>query len=157
MESPRPKPKLGSYLEVISQIIKDDKSVPKKQRHAATRIYQILKGVGYQGKYTQVKEAVRAIKRLSREVYMPLVHHPGEAQVDFGYALAKVSGVLRKVALFIMALPYSDAFFVAAFEKECGESYWEGHVRVFTRNAILLNRIGFSGWLSTRLSGDYRG
>ena len=62
---------------------------------------------------------------------MPLVHRPGEAQVDFGYALAKVSGALRKVALFIMALPYSDAFFVAAFAKECGESYWEGHVRAF--------------------------
>jgi transposase len=131
MDFPRPKPKLGPYLEVIAQIIKDDKLVPKKQRHTATRIYHCLKEMGYRGKYTQVKEAVREIKRVSREVYMPLVHRPGEAQVDFGYALAKVSGVLRKVALFIMALPYSDAFFVAAFEKECGESYWEGHVRAF--------------------------
>jgi transposase len=131
MESPRPKPKLGPYLEVIAQIIKDDKSVPKKQRHTATRIYHCRKEMGYTGKYTQVKEAVREIKRVRQEVYMPLVHRPGEAQVDFGYALAKVSGVLRKVALFIMALPYSDAFFVAAFDKECSESYWEGHVRAF--------------------------
>lgn len=131
MNSPRPKRKLGPYLDLIAEIIDQDKSVPKKQRHTATRIYHRLKGLGYQGKYTQVKEAVREIKRVSREVYMPLVHRPGEAQVDFGYALAKVSGDLRKVALFIMALPYSDAFFVAAFEKECSESYWEGHVRAF--------------------------
>jgi len=116
---------------LIARIIKEDKSVPKKQRHTATRIYHRLKEAGYQGKYTQVKEAVREIKRVSREVYMPLVHRPGEAQVDFGYALAKVSGVLREVAFFVMALPYSDAFFVAAFEKECGESYGEGHVRAF--------------------------
>jgi len=32
---------------------------------------------------------------------------------------------------FVMALPHSDAFFVMAFERECTESYWEGHVRAF--------------------------
>jgi transposase len=127
MDCARPKPKLGPYLDLITQIIKDDKLVHKKQRHTATRIYHRIKEMGYDGKYTQVKEAVREIKKVSREVFMPLIHRPGEAQVDFGYALAKVSGELKKVALFIMALPYSDAFFVAAFEKECTETYWEGH------------------------------
>jgi len=62
---------------------------------------------------------------------MPLIHRAGEAQVDFGYALAKISGVLKKVAIFVMALPYSDAFFVMVFEGECTESHWEGHVRAF--------------------------
>jgi transposase len=55
------------------------------------------------------------------------MHRPGEAQVDFGYALAKVNGQLRKVAFFVMALPYSDAAFVMAFERECTETFWEGH------------------------------
>ncbi len=118
-ESPRPKPKIGPYLEQIAQIIEEDKQFPKKQRHTAVRIFHRIKGMGYQGKYTQVKESVREMKRLKREVYMPLNHRPGEAQVDFGYALAKVSGVLRKVAFFVMALPYSDAFFVMSFEREC--------------------------------------
>jgi len=80
--------------------------------------------MGYKGKYTQVKEAVREIRRVKREVFMPLLHRPGEAQVDFCSALAKISGVLRKVAFFVMALPYSDAFFVMVFERECTESYW---------------------------------
>ena len=31
----------------------------------------------------------------------------------------------------VMALPYSDAFFIAVFERECTETYWEGHVRAF--------------------------
>jgi transposase len=130
-ENPRPKPKIGPYLEQIAQIIEEDKHLPKKQRHTAVRIYHRIKEMGYQGKYTQVKEAVREIKRLKQEVYMPLIHRPGEAQVDFGYALSKVSGVLRKVAFFVMVLPYSDAFFVMVFERECTESYWEGHVRAF--------------------------
>jgi transposase len=62
---------------------------------------------------------------------MPLVHRLGEAQADFGYALARISGELRKLAFFVMVLPYSDAFFVMAFERECTESYWEGHIRAF--------------------------
>ncbi len=96
VQSPRPKPKIGPYLEQIAQIIEEDKQFPKKQRHTAVRIYHRIKEMGYQGKYTQAKEAVREIKRLKKEVYMPLNHRPGEAQVDFGYALAKVSGILSQ-------------------------------------------------------------
>ena len=70
---------------------------------------------------------MREIKRISQEVFMPLVHRPGEAQVDFGFAVAKLAGVLRKIAFFVMVLPHSDAFFVMAFERECTETYWEGH------------------------------
>ena len=131
MKGCRPKPKIGLYVERIEEIIKGDKSLPKKQRHTAKRIYERIRDMGYRGGYTQVKEAVREITRIEQEVYMPLIHRPGEAQVDFGYALAKVSGILRKVAFFVMVLPYSDAFFVMCFERECTESYWEGHVRAF--------------------------
>ena len=127
----RPKPKIGPYLEQIAQIIENDKHLPKKQRHTAKRIYERIKEMGYQGKYTQVREAVREIRRVKREVFMPLIHRPGEAQADFGYALVKISGVLKKVGFFVMALPYSDVFFVMAFERECTESHWEGHVRAF--------------------------
>ena len=139
----RAKPKIGPYLERIAQIIQSDKDLPKKQRHTAKRIYERIKEMGYQGKYTQVKEAVRQIKRLKQEVFMPLIHRPGEAQVDFGYALANVCGDLRKVAFFVMALPYSDAFFVMAFERECTESYWEGHVRAFEYFGGVPNRISY--------------
>jgi transposase len=131
IDTPRPKPKIGPYLERIAQIIEADRDLPKKQRHTAKRIYERIKQMGYQGKYTQVREVVKEIKRVNREVFMPLIHRPGEAQVDFGYALVNVSGLLRKVAFFVMVLPYSDAFFVMAFEKECTETYWEGHVRAF--------------------------
>jgi transposase len=143
IDKPRPRPKIGPYLERIAQIIEQDKALPKKQRHTAKRIYERIKEMGYQGKYTQVKEAVREIKRVNQEVFMPLVHRPGEAQVDFGYVLAKVSGVLRKVGFFVMVLPYSDAFFVMAFERECTESYGEGHLRAFEFFGGVPNRISY--------------
>jgi transposase len=139
----RHKPKVGPYLERIAQIIEEDSALPKKQRHTAKRIYERIKQMGYQGKYTQVREAVREIKRVTQEVFMPLIHRPGEAQVDFGYALARISGKLRKVAFFVMVLPYSDAFFVMAFERECTESYWEGHVRAFEFFGGVPHRISY--------------
>jgi transposase len=131
MRAERPKPKIGPFLQRISEILEGDKEVPKKQRHTAKRIYERIKEEGYQGKYTQVKEAVNELKSKAREVFMPLTHRPGEAQVDFGEAVAKVSGDLRKVHFLGMALPYSDSFFVASFERECTETYWEGHIRAF--------------------------
>ena len=131
IQRPRHKPKIGPFLERIAEIIDTDKSLPKKQRHTAKRIYERIKEEGYQGGYTQVKEAVRKILRVKREVFMPLIHRPGEAQVDFGFALAKIAGVLRKFAFFVMVLAHSDAFFLMAFERECSETHWEGHMRAF--------------------------
>jgi hypothetical protein len=92
LKQPRPRPKIGPYLERIAQIIEEDKALPKKQRHTAKRIYERILQMGYGGKYTQVREVVRELKRVKQEVSMPLIHRPSEAQVDFGYALAKVCG-----------------------------------------------------------------
>ena len=92
--------------------------------------------MGYEGKYTQVKEAVRELERVKGEVFVPLIHRPGEAQVDFGYALVKICGELRKVGFFVLVLPHSDAFFVIAFERECTESYVLPFFSVMARSRL---------------------
>ncbi len=132
MSQERPQPKIGPFLGRIKQILEDDKHTHKKQRHTAKRIFERLrKEDGYTGGYSQVKKAVRGIKRRNSEVFVPLTHRPGEAQVDFGHALVKLNGVLVKRPYFVMALPYSDAFFVQIFERESTEFVWEGHIRAF--------------------------
>ncbi|MGH7866819.1 MAG: IS21 family transposase [Candidatus Dormibacteraceae bacterium] len=132
MGKQRPQPKIGSFLGRIEQILEDDKHVHKKQHHTAKRIFERLrKEDGYTGGYTQVKKAVRGMKQRRSEVFVPLTHRPGEAQVDFGHALVKLNGVLVKRPFFVMALPYSDAFFVQMFERESTEFVWEGHIRAF--------------------------
>lgn len=135
--------KVGAYLERIGQMLKEDEEMPRKQRHTARKIYQRLKEEGYGGGYVSVWRAVCGMKSRGQEVFMPLVHRPGEAQVDFGYALVKMKGVLRKVAFFVMALPHSDAFFVQAFERECTETFWEGHVRAFAYFGGVPSRISY--------------
>ena len=121
----RKKPKLGPHLRWIREVLAADKGLPRKQRHTAMRVWErLVQERGYQGSYTVVREAIRDIRRTNREVFMPLVHRPGEAQVDFFTALAKMGGILRKVHVFCMALPYSDMFFVMAFPRECSEAFW---------------------------------
>ncbi|MFC1537733.1 IS21 family transposase [Gemmatimonadota bacterium] len=131
LKGSRPQPKLGPYLDRIRQIIRDDKHFPRKQRHTAKRIYDCLRAEGYTGGETQVKKAVREIKRKNQEVFMPLIHRPGEAQVDFGYALVKENNILRRVVFFVMSLPFSDAIFVQVFERICTEVFQEAHRRAF--------------------------
>lgn len=74
---------------------------------------------------------MRELKIHNRKAFVPLKHPPGEAQMDFGFALVRMAGKLRKVAFFVMTLPYSDSMFVMACERECTETFWEGHVRAF--------------------------
>jgi transposase len=140
----RPKTKIGPYLERIAGILQSDQERPRKQRHTAKRIFQRLCEEGYSGGYTQVKEAVRELKQTSGEVFVPLVHEPGEAQVDFGFALVKMAGQLIKIAFFALALPYSDAMFIVAYPRECTETFQDGHVRAFR----------FMGGVPTRIRYD---
>jgi transposase len=130
--APRAKRKIGPYLPIIEEILKADKKAPRKQRHTAQRIFDRLRDeYGYEGGYTAVKEAVRSHKQRTAEVFIPLSHPPGWAQVDFGYAEIDLAGERTKVAFFVMTLPFSDAFFVCAFERECTETFQEGHQRAF--------------------------
>jgi hypothetical protein len=57
-----------------------------------------------------------------------------------------------------MVLPYSDAFFVMCFERECTESYWEGHVRAFEFFSGVPHRISYdnSKVLVSRIISTYQ-
>ena len=141
---PRPKRKIGPFLGVIDEILRQDRDVHRKQRHTARRIFERLKSeYGYPGGHTAVKEVVRAWRQRHREVFVPLTHRPGEAQVDFGSAEIFLEGQTTKVALFVMTLMYSDAVFCCVFPRECTEAFLEGHKRAFTFFGGVPRRISY--------------
>jgi transposase len=143
-DRPRPRPKLDPFLPVLHQILKDDKKAPGKQRHTARRIFERLRAEhGYQGGLTVVKDAVRAWRRRHTEVFVPLAHPPGEAQVDFGQAEVVLDGQPTTVAVFVLTLPYSDAIYCQAFPRECTEAFLEGHVRAFAFFGAVPRRISY--------------
>lgn len=63
--------------------------------------------------------------------------------MDFGEATIRQAGVIRKVALFVMTLPYSGAIFVQAFPRECTETFLEGHRRAFAFFGGVPRRISY--------------
>ena len=129
---PRKKRKQGAYLPIIEQILESDRQAPKKQRHTVRRIYERLRDEqGYSGGLTMVSLAVREWRQSRKEVFLPLSHPLGEAQVDYGEAKILLNGQETSVALFVMTLPYSGAIFVQAFPRECTETFLEGHRRAF--------------------------
>src|SRR5665213_3221547 len=128
----RPKSKLGPFMGLVDAILEDDKQAPAKQRHTARRIFDRLRDEhGYSGSEITVRRYVAVQKRTSAEVFVPLSQPPGEAQFDFGEATVEIEGARVKAALAVMTLPYSDAFFVSAYPRECTETFQAGHIAAF--------------------------
>jgi transposase len=141
---PPRRPKIEPVLPIIQAILDADQAAPKKQRHTAHRIWQRLRDEhGFSGGYTIVKDAVREMQGGRQEVFLPLSHPPGEAQVDFGFAEVTVQGVATPVALFVLSLPYADAVYCQAFPRECTEVFLEGHARAFAFLGGVPRRIAY--------------
>src|ERR1700726_4381353 len=131
-KKPPARPKLDPFILVIDGILLDDKSRPKKQQHTAKRIFERLRDeYGFTGGITIVKDYVAGWHRRAQEMFVPLEHPPGHAQVDFGEAIGIIGGVERKIHFFAFDLPHSDAWFVVGYPAETTEAFCDWHVRAF--------------------------
>src|SRR5271166_6201446 len=125
---PPKRPKLDPFVGIIDRILEEDKSQPIKQKHTAKRIFERLRDEhGYDGGISIVRAYVHEHRQRLREMFVPLRHEPGHAQVDFGEALAVIGGVEQKIHFFAMDLPHSDACLVQAYPSESSEAFCEGH------------------------------
>jgi len=130
--APAARPKMEPFVGWIEATLEADKAVHRKQRHTAKRIFDRLRAeYGYAGGYTVVKDVVREHERRTREMFVPLVHPPGDAQVDFGVAVVVIDGVEQKGHFLALVLPHSDAPFVEVFPMETTEAFCQGHVDAF--------------------------
>ena len=86
--------------------------VTAKQRLTGSRLHRELVQEGYQVGVTLVRDYLREVKRRKAEVFIPLVHRPGdEAQVDFFEVTVDEAGTRRKAWQFLMRLMYSGRDF----------------------------------------------
>ena len=124
--------KLGPHMAWIDSILEGDRSVHKKQRHTAHRIFERLRDErGFSGRYTIVREYVAQATLHGREMFVPLSHRPGHAQADFGEADGYIAGKKVRFHYFCMDLPHSDGGFVKAYPAETAEAFCDGHVAAF--------------------------
>jgi transposase len=134
----QPFPVLGPYLKLIDGWLENDKKMPKKQRHTATRIYNRLKKeLDYKGGGTTVRRYVREAKlRLGlngQQVFIPSDPHAGqEAEIDWGSCSAVLGGQLVKLKHFCMRSKFSGKHFVRCYPCERQQALFDGHIQAFS-------------------------
>jgi hypothetical protein len=112
-------------LAWIDKVLEDDRSVHKKQRHMAHRIFERLRAEeGFSGGYAIVREYVARATLRAGEMFVPLSHRPGHAQADFGQADAYFAGKKVRFHYFCMDLPHSDGCFVKAYPAETADDVY---------------------------------
>ncbi len=104
-----------------------------KQRITGTRIHRQLVEEGYEVGITTVRDYLREKRRREAEVFVPLVHRPGdEAQVDFFEVSVEEGGQRRKAWKFVMRLMYSGRDFIRLYERADQLSFLDAHVLAFS-------------------------
>ena len=126
------RPKLDPFIPIIEGWLEADRSMPRKQRHTAKRVFDRLRDeCGFTGGYTIIKDYIRERERRGQEVFVPLAHPPGHAQADFGEAMVRIGGVEQKAHFFVLDLPHSDACYVRAYPAAVAEAWVDGHIHAF--------------------------
>ena len=133
----REAPKLGPWKGQIRTWLEEDRTVPRKQRHTARRIWRRLvdehgADVAEGTVRYYVAELRREMGNVISQVTIPQTHEPGhEAEVDFGEFYVWLGGVWTKLFMFAMRLSASGKAFHVAFANQAQEAFLEGHVRGF--------------------------
>jgi transposase len=130
---PKASPIMETVAPRIEKLLKEwrGRTTPK-QRLTGTRIHRQLVEESYQVGITTIRDYLRERRRERAEVFVPLVHRPGEeAQVDFFDGNVEEDGQLRKAWKFVMRLMYSDRDFVRLYEGCDQLSFLDAHVRAF--------------------------
>jgi transposase len=132
------KSKLDPFKPLIDQWLEDDKKAPRKQRHTAKRIHDRLKdeAEGYDCSYRLTDDYVAAKKKElhldKQENYLPLIHHPGESQADFGNADFIENGhYYSKRKYLTLSFPYSNGGYLQLNYGENTECLLEGLQAMF--------------------------
>ena len=138
-------PVLGSeYRGFIEEVMLLDKTVLRKHRHTAKRIYdRLCDEKGYKGSYDSVKRYVfRQREKINpKEMFVPLYHPLGQAQADFGQCKVRIGGKLEKGYFFALKLCNSDDTFIMIYPSENLVSWCDGHARAFEYFGGVPNKI----------------
>ncbi|MFN0147655.1 MAG: IS21 family transposase [Dehalococcoidia bacterium] len=113
-----------------------------KQRLTGTRLQRELRKEGHTVGVTLVRAYLREQRRRMAEVYIPLVHRPGdEAQVDFFEVAVDIEGERRKAWQFLVRLMYSGRDFAWLYERCDQLAFLDGHVRAFAHFGAVPRRM----------------
>ena len=127
----RPRPVMDKVAPRIDEILEEWKHrLTPKQRLTGTRLHRQLVEDHYQVGITTVRDYLQEKRRRSAEVYIPLVHRPGdEGQMDFFEVTVEESGELYHVWKLVLRLPYCGRDFLWLYDSCDQLAFLDGHVR----------------------------
>ncbi len=132
----QPLPKIGRWRDILDQLLSENEAKSARERPTLIRIFEILSGRGYEGRYDAVR---RYARRWAKErghstaaAFVPLSFAPGEAyQFDWSHEIVLLSGVTVTVKVAHMRLCHSRMLFVRAYPREAQEMVFDAHDRAF--------------------------
>jgi transposase len=79
----QPAPKLGEWVEVLTELLGKEAKLPRRERRSTQRLFEELRGRGYDGAHDSVHWFARAWRneraRVPAQAYVTMSFAPGEA------------------------------------------------------------------------------
>ena len=98
----QPQPKIGPWRPDLDRLLMVNESKPARERLTLIRIFEELRGRGYEGSYDAVRRYAQGWRReqsaVTADAYVPLSFAPGEAyQFDWSHEIVVINGATTKV------------------------------------------------------------
>src|ERR1700740_141260 len=128
----QPRPKLGRWTEELDALLTSNAAKPGREQLTLIRIFEELRGRGYEGGYDAVRRYARrwskAHGQSTARAYVPLSFAPGEAyQFDWSHEIVVLNGATVTVKVAHMRLCHSRMPFVRAYPRETQEMISDAH------------------------------
>ena len=134
--SVQPRPKIGPWKASWTGCCRRTKARPARERLTLIRVFEELRGLGYEGGYDAIRRYAQAWRREHGgqvgDAYVPLSFAPGEAyQFDWSHEIVLIGGVTTTVKVAHVRLCHSRMPFVRAYPRESQEMVFDAHDRAF--------------------------
>jgi len=132
----QPQPKIGPWRDDLNRLLATNASKSARERLTLIRVFEELRGLGYEGGYDAVRRYARLWQRersaSMADAYVPLTFAAGEAyQFDWSHEVVLINGTTVIVKVAHMRLCHSRMPFVRAYPRESQEMVFDAHDRAF--------------------------
>lgn len=132
----QPAPKLGEWVDVLTEIPKTQAKLPRRERRWTQRLFEELRGRSYNDAHDSVHRFVKAWwierARVSVQAFVPMSFAPGEAyQLDWSHETITLQGLPLVIKAAHMTLSHSRKPFVRVYFRETQELVFDAHDQAF--------------------------
>jgi transposase len=132
----QPVPKLGEWVEILIEILEQEAKLPRRERRSTQRLFEELRGRGYDGAHDSVHRFVKIWRderaRVPIQAFVPMSFAPGEAyQFDWSHETITLQGLPLMIKAAHMKLSHSRMPFVRTYFRETQELVFDAHDKAF--------------------------